>query len=259
MKHATLITIIFVLAGCSDTTASPDATPPGDARSVDAPPLLDSRLDGARADAMRADSFTAEPGLGAISGACGILDEDEWSSTDPALFINAIDFGAEAYAVNKLSPGGQEIVADGNLGGDSVLSEVFAYELLYRCEGAVLLKTEGEIIYDDKGGKKTDLLLSIDERKVGVSVTRAFHYPVGEPYTRDEAVSLLEKKLGDILLSAANASDADRWQRSVLHILAFDPQHAEMVQQAYAGLDAATRHSTLVMITVTDGDDAHIY
>ena len=35
---------------------------------------------------------------------------------------------------------------DGNAGGSSLLSEVFAYEVLHRCEGATLLKTETDAI-----------------------------------------------------------------------------------------------------------------
>ena len=65
---------------------------------------------------------------------------------------NTIDFGDNPYDTSDyalLTAGGQEIIDDGNAGGSSLYSEVFAYEVLSRCEGAMLLKTETEVIYDD--------------------------------------------------------------------------------------------------------------
>lgn len=215
--------------------------------------------DSSFSDTHTADAFTALPGLGTISGACGVLDDEEWLSSAPFFFRNTLDFGDEAYAVEKLSPGGQEVIDDENLGGGSLISEAFSFEVLYRCELATLLKTEREIDYLDTGGKKTDLLLSIDGRQIGVSVTRAYHYPPDAPYTEAEARILLEDKLPEILLSADNADPANAWERSILHILAYNAQYADAVQAVYERLDAATRDKTIVIVTVTDGQDAHLY
>ncbi len=63
--------------------------------------------------------------------------------------------------------------------------------MLYRCELAVLLKTEAEIVYRDDGGKKTDLLVEMDAAKIGVSVTRAYGWPPEDPYTVEDATALL--------------------------------------------------------------------
>ena len=131
--------------------------------------------------------------------------------------------------------------------------------MLYRCELATLLKTETEILYVDSAGKKTDLLVEIDGHRVGVSVTRAYHYPPDEPYPQQEATELLEKKLGDIPLSAANAHPDDAWPRSLLHILAYDETSGDAVQAAWAELDAGLRGATLVWVTVTDGKDGFLY
>ncbi|MBW2733162.1 MAG: hypothetical protein JRH20_12285 [Deltaproteobacteria bacterium] len=259
----TCIVVVLVIAchGCSSTSSAPrDALTPDSARSAqDTLVVSDSQGDTQLLDTALTDTFAPLPGLGDLAGACGILDEEEWQSNTPFFFRNTLDFAAETYAVEKLSPGGQEIITDENLGGGSLLSEAFAFEVLYRCELATLLKTEREIDYQDIDGKKTDLLLSIDARKVGVSVTRAYHYPAGEPYTAEEARTLLEKKLPDVLLSADNATTADAWQRSILHILAYDAQHADMVQAAYEQLDAVVQDKTIVVVTVTEGQDSHIY
>ena len=198
-------------------------------------------------------------GFGQISGACGVLDDEEWNSSKPFLFINVIDFGTNKYDKSKLSLDGKKMLLAGNLGGNSLLSEIFAYEVLHRCELAKLLKTEGKIIYKDVKGKKTDILLLIDRYKIGVSVTRAYHYPAGQPYTNADATRLLKKKLGDIALSATNASKQDAWRRSILHILAYNQQHADMIKSVLKTFDAKIKSNIIVIVTVTDGNDKFIY
>ncbi|MEZ4228111.1 MAG: hypothetical protein R3B89_03040 [Polyangiaceae bacterium] len=146
-----------------------------------------------------------------------------------------------------------------NLGGNSLYSGVFSYEVLYRCELAKLLKTETEISYQDAGGKKTDILVEIDGYKVGVSVTRAFAFPSGSIYSQTDALTLLEKKLGDIPLSTANVSTSDAWEKQILHILTYNDQHRDALFQAYATLDSSYKNDTLVYVTVTDGMDDFIY
>ncbi len=197
-------------------------------------------------------------GLGAISGDCGVLD-DELTSADPARFLNAIDFGEIGFDYDQLSPGGQEVYDDGNLGGSSIESEVVSYEVLYRCELAELLKTEAEIEYIDDGGKKTDLLVAIGGVTIGVSVTRAYAYPPDEPYTIDQAVELLEGKLSDVIASSENVASADRWQKQILHVIAYTPEHTESVKEAWDELDSEVQADTILLVTTTDGDDEFVY
>ena len=253
--------LIVAVAGCSDD---------------DTTLLLDhglSKKDGGAADGALKDKAAADKkitakdatsgplsGVGKLSGACGVLDDTEWKSTKPFLFRNAIDFGAATFDWTKLSAGGQKIWKEGNLGGSSVHSEIFAHEVLYRCELAKLLKTESKITYTNTNGKKTDMLLNIDARKIGVSVTRAFHYPPTNPYTQAEAKTLLDKKLADLPKSKANATPGDAWTRSILHVLAYNKQHADMVQAAWSKqVSATTKGDAILMLTVTDGNDAFIY
>lgn len=242
--------------------AAPDAAAP-DAAAPDAG-LGDAAADAGPGDAATPDSGLGDasvplPGFGALSGDCGELDDAEWTDATAILFRGAIDFGALAFDASALSPGGQQIWIEDNLGGTSLHSEIFAYEVLYRCELAALLKTERFIDYQDAGGKKTDLLVSIDSRKVGVSVTRAYHYPPSNPYTLVEAEALLTDKLADVLLSAANAEPWDAWERSILHVIAYDAQYADAIETAFYGLDPSITAETILMLTVTDGNDAFIY
>lgn len=214
-------------------------------------------------DQEEADAWI-EPldGFGALDGACGVLDDGEWGSEGPFFFLNHIDFGDDPYDdgdLTLLSAGGQAIVEAGNAGGSSLMSEVFAYEVLYRCEAAALLKTETEINYVNPQGKITDLLVSLDERKIGVSVTRAVAWPFDEPYPAEEASALLEKKLQGVLDSSANVAAEDAWVRQILHVMAYGPQHAEELETAWGALPDTLRADTIVIVTVTDGDDGFLY
>ena len=58
----------------------------------------------------------------------------------PARFTNTLDFtGEAAFDVSALSPGGKTMFAAGNLNQSSLFSEIFASEVLYRCDQADFL------------------------------------------------------------------------------------------------------------------------
>jgi hypothetical protein len=211
---------------------------------------------------------TASPGVpldgfGTISGECGRLDLSDPSAQ---LWTNILDLGDEAidpdtFDSSLLSSGGAEVFVDGTLGGSSILSEVFSFEVLARCELAELVKTETEISYDSAESKKTDILVTIGSEKVGVSVTRGFIGSAegASSLTADAALDSLTDKLADIPLSAAGVSAADEWSRSVLHIIALDAASVAALSTAYASLDSSVVMDTIVVITQTDGEDAALY
>lgn len=248
-----------------DQTAEPEASAPDanveqpDAASDDAEP--DSLEPDAGPDSEPNDALACVPldGLGVVTCVCNELDDAVWSSSTPFLLTDSVDLGSTGWDPTQLTAGGQKIVADGNLGGSSVESEALAYDVLARCEFATLLKSEGEILYTDPTGKKTDELVTIDSRKIGLSVTRAYHYPPSAPCTAEEAQTLLDKKLADIPLSAANAAPADAWERSMLAVVAVSQQCADVYVQVWQQMDAVLKADTILFVTVTDGEDAAIY
>lgn len=208
------------------------------------------------------DTGSAVPTTGSwgeLSGDCDVMTAKTWASSKPVRFRNTVDFGEQTFQTDLLSADGLEVYESGNLGGSSLHSEVLSFEVLNRCEAAGLIKTEAEIDYLDDGGKKTDLLLQIDDQRVGVSVTRAYHYPPDEPYTVEEGLSLLTDKLGDVLLSADNADPVDAWSRSLLHVIAYDAVAADAIETAHSQLSSDVRDSTLLVITITDGSDEIVY
>lgn len=197
-------------------------------------------------------------GLGTLSGDCDVIDT-ELTDPSPSLFVNTLDFGTTAFDRALLSEGGQAIHDAGNLGGSSLYSEIFAYEVLYRCELAALLETEADIVYTDPNGKKTDFLVELDGETIGVSVTRAFAWPPEDPYTVEQATELLTDKLGDVQLSSANVGAEHAWRKQVLSVIAYTPDHATSIVGAWDALDPAVRGDTIVLVTVTEGDDEALY
>ena len=83
--------------------------------------------------------------------------------------------------------------------------------------------------------------------------------PPEDPYTVEQAQDLLEDKLADVLLSTENGADADAWERQILHIIAYESGHADSVEAAWSDVDDAVRADTVVVVTVSDGEDAFLY
>ncbi|MCE9575012.1 MAG: hypothetical protein K8W52_17815, partial [Deltaproteobacteria bacterium] len=233
----------------SAADAAPDAAPDA---AVDAPAGPDSAPDAVAVPLA---------GFGDLSGLCGILEVADLTGPTPELFRDTLTFQRRYVDPDDrplLTPGGLHLAETPNAGGSSGFSEIFAYEELARCELATFLKTETEIVYDT-AGKITDLEVEIDGHKIGVSVTRAVAFPFGDPYTLTTASALLTKKLGDIQLSTANVSAADKWDKQILAVLAWDDQAADTIEQAWTALDPSVKADTIVIVTSTAGDDLFIY
>ena len=111
----------------------------------------------------------------------------------------------------------------------------------------------------DGSGKITDLEVSIDGHKIGVSVTRAVTFPFGSTYTMDAATMLATKKLTDIQASTAHVSAGDQWDKQILAVLAYDDATADTFAAAVTALAPSVRADTIVIITTTAGDDTFIY
>lgn len=246
------------------TTGTPEpSTTSGDSGST-GPSAVDTTTTGegtstGPADSTGAESSGGDMGLGMLSGECGLIDAMELESPDPFTFENAIDFRDRGFDYDQLTPEGQAVFDAGNLGGSSIHSEVIAFEVLARCDGATLLATEAEIEYLDDMGTKTDILVEIDGLKVGVSVTRAVGFPPEDPYTVMQASALIEDKLGDVLASSANVAPADAWVKQVLHVIAYADMHAQSIFTAYEALPPEITADTILLVTVTHGNDEFIY
>jgi len=157
-----------------------------------------------------------------------------------------------------LTPGAQEILNDPNAGGSSIISETFAFEVLARCEGAQLLKTETEIGYIPEDSKKTDILVAFAGTKVGVSVTRAVKFPPEAEYTLEDG-AFIQGKLEDVQVSSMNVIPEDAWVKQILVVMAYADPHADVVDMVWQSLSEQTKADTIVYVIVTDGEDTPIY
>ncbi|KAG0204443.1 hypothetical protein BGX33_008528 [Mortierella sp. NVP41] len=140
-----------------------------------------------------------------------------------------------------------------NAGGSSLLSEVLSCEMLYRCLGARLAKTEMEIRYFFAYQPMTDYTISLPGLAagyhVGVSVTRAFAYKGA--YRRSECRKLLKKKLAGITASTRNVMD-ERLFKQILHVWVPNGKVARTVQATYRTLSQDLRRNSVVVISVVN-------
>lgn len=209
------------------------------------------------------DPATALDGFGVVTGQVWSITASMIDSASSSTIRNVLDFGTDPYDaadLSKLTTGAQKIINDGGGGGSSLLSKAFSFDMLARCEGATLLKSEDEIIYTDPTGKKATMLIQIDGRKVGVSVTRAFSVPTAsDPYLPATAQAMLESKLQDIPLSTANVAAADQWSKQILYVIAQSASHADTIFLAWDQINATLKADTILVVTATEGDDTGLY
>lgn len=146
----------------------------------------------------------------------------------------------------NLSHSAEKIMNVPNAGGNSVISEVLSYEMMQRCFGARLLKTEMEVDYIFDGGSITDYLCEMFGVMLGVSVTRAMKFQ-GE-FTEEDAERLLNKKLKGVIQSTRNA--IDHWQKQLLHVWATSHRVANIVSKVYSSVPENLKANTVVMVTI---------
>ncbi len=254
-----------------DTSATPDAHEHDsgsmdDASAMDAtvePTDASSSPDSSGTDASALPDASAGDGgpsneaiLGTLYGPCGVLRAQITAPT-PSIFNNSLVFvPSEMYTRAALSPGGQRIFDTPNAGGSSIESEVMSFEVLHYCEGATLAATETEIMYappDDGGANSiTDILVSINGMRVGVSVTRIYR-PAPMVLTDADVRSQLVTKLVGVNRSSQRVLPAQRWVKQILSVMVANQTVADQVLRVWPTIDAATRADTIIMMTTTRG------
>lgn len=146
----------------------------------------------------------------------------------------------------SLSSGASRMANSPNAGGSSEKSEILSFELLQRCFGAILQKTETEVEYFPLGGCITDYTCTLFGTTLGISVTRAMKFH-GE-FTSADANHLLWKKLNGVNSSSQNS--LEKWTKQILHVWASSARVAAIVGHAYRRLPAQLKSNTVVLITV---------
>lgn len=259
--------LAFVLA-CSDPAA-----PGTDAGRADAGEPRDSGptpadSGGARdagLDTGSLDAGDAGTPIVIIEGTCGVLDT-ELTDELPHYFENTTTFpdGFTARDLARVSEGARTILDEGTAGGSSGESEAFAFEVLHRCEGASLVRTETMIRYSvPMPGSITDILVAIDGMQVGVSVTRALTFSgrcmSAETFDMAAATELIERKLAGVNESSTLVAPEDAWVKQILFVYAINEGHAAGVMDAWSRASAELRADTILYVSVSEGMDEFIY
>ena len=151
----------------------------------------------------------------------------------------------------SLSTGAKRMFTCPNAGGSSEKSEILSFELLQRCFGADLQKTEMEVQYCPEGGAITDYTCTMFSTKLGVSVTRAMKYR-GD-FTVEDAAKLLNKKLNGVLTSTRNTME--KWSKQILHVWATSLAVSVLIAEAYHQLPKNLKSNTVVLVTVTENNE----
>jgi hypothetical protein len=265
LRHIALLSTLAVAAACTVTmqpeagsgiepTGEVEATRPGEPVEADGAPAKDAGTP--KKDAGKKPAPT-EPDdlLGELSGSCGIV-KTQLTVTSPTLEQNALTFATgETYTKASLSADAQRMFDMPNAGGSSAESEIMSLEVLRACEGAKLLKTETEVGYlQDAAGPATitDMLVEIDGKKIGVSVTRAYR-PSNIAFPDADVKSLIEKKLEGILQSTSRVKPEDKWVKQILHVFAATNEQADAVVRVLPTISSAVRADTIVLLTKTTG------
>ena len=132
-----------------------------------------------------------------------------------------------------------------NAGGKSTVSEALSiqYFIDHYNASSVLIEKEIEYWIDYK---IVDFVCTLNNQRVGVSVTRAMFFPkakhIGNPsypqeYTIEDARKLIRKKLYGLIIARNGACNKHSFYKSILHIWCQTRKIADLLKQAYSELD----------------------
>lgn len=123
-----------------------------------------------------------------------------------------------------------------NAGGKSEVSEALSMQYFHERFGASQFLLEREVEYWCEY-KMVDFICTLAETRIGVSVTRAMGFPTAELFDAEAALQLLRKKLYGLIVARNAVDKKHRFFKSILHIFCQTSHIAELLREAYAGLD----------------------
>jgi len=144
-----------------------------------------------------------------------------------------VDFSGSARC---LGDDALRILTKPNAGGNSILSEALACEVMVKAFGGTDVRGELEIRYSRRYVYPCDLMLRVKNINVGVSVTRAMHWLDPRAFCADTAYSLVERKSQSVLYAQSVGEGEDSHDRSVLFVWCQTPRIADRVVDAYHDL-----------------------
>ncbi|KAJ3042788.1 hypothetical protein HDV00_006607 [Rhizophlyctis rosea] len=155
--------------------------------------------------------------------------------------------------LSALSPGALRLLQVPNAGGDSLASEVLSFDTFNTLFAATLYATEMEVRYFPMGGSILDYIMTVQNRTIGVSVTRAFTGgTLNRKYTLADATKLLYKKLVGAQSAMRNVFVPEGVEGCVLHVWVRDGRGASVVRKAWRRIGKDVRGGVVVVVSVCD-------
>ena len=148
-----------------------------------------------------------------------------------------------------------------NAGGRSDISEMFSIDYFTRNYQATDILLEMEIDYWIDY-KMVDFVCTIDNNRIGVSVSRAMGYPSAVDFTREQADNLIMKKLFGLIVARNSVIKQQSFIRSILHIWCQSSVIADLLNEAYQALDDddyGLDVKGIVFLQLTICDDIQLY
>lgn len=119
-----------------------------------------------------------------------------------------------------------------NAGGNSRVSEAMSIEYFVAYFNAQDIVLEREVEYWFSS-RMIDFLMSVQGKRVGVSVVRAMGYPNRTAFTLEKAIRLLQKKIDGLIVARRCVSKRHSFQHSILHVQCPDWRIAKQIRLAW--------------------------
>jgi len=138
--------------------------------------------------------------------------------------------------IDFLRPEAKKSLFINNAGGKSEYSEALSIHYFQEKYNATDIIPEMEIEYWINY-KMVDFLCTIQDYRIGVSVTRAMKYPNPDTYTKEDGFKLLHKKLYGMIVARNGVTDRHSFHKSILHVWCQTDKIAEILKSVYQSLD----------------------
>lgn len=123
-----------------------------------------------------------------------------------------------------------------NAGGRSDVSEMYSIEYYIRSYGASDVIFEMNVEYWIEY-KMVDYVCTVNNQRMGVSVTRAMGYPTAEYFTRQKGIELLNKKLFGLIVARNSTTERHTFFKSILHVWCQNQRIADILEKVYCDID----------------------
>jgi len=148
---------------------------------------------------------------------------------------------------SKLSNCSLKSIEIENAGGKSNVSEMYSIDLFLKKYNAKNFIFEKQVKYW-VDYKMVDFICTINNERVGISVTRAMGYPNISDFNKDKALLLLNKKINGLVIARNSVIESQNFSRCILHIWCQTNKIAKMIVKCYKNANNLQVDSDLLLL-----------